>query len=198
MQHNLLSQTRQNRLIATVRIFQGCFALASVLVEQKGSAAGFGLQVRELLTGYLGVSLLSFLVASFWRGRHEVLFLCLLAIDGLVFAALIYLTAGATSACLSLFLLVVLSAALQWGWRGAALATAMVLVAFTATGLPIYHQLTGFRSDVSAVSGAPNRLSMPLVMRSWCRPKATTSPPTLSRAPARRMRRGGSNRKPVS
>jgi signal transduction histidine kinase len=146
MQNPLLLQARQNRLIATVRVFQACFSLASALVEH-GDAGGFDPFVRQILTGYLGVSALGFVAAYFWRSRDETLFLGLLAVDGLVFAAVLYLTAGSTSPFLALFLLIVLSATLQWGWRGAAAATAAALAVFAATGLPAYHDLTGFPFD---------------------------------------------------
>ena len=146
MQTNLLIQARQNRLIAAVRVFQACFSLASALVEQ-GSPSPFDHDARLILTGYLGVSVLACLAAQFWRSRHEYLFLGLLAVDGIVFAAVLYLTAGSTSPFFAVFLLVVLSATLQWGWRGAGAATAVALVVFAATALPLYHDLTGFRFD---------------------------------------------------
>ncbi|HLZ85253.1 MAG TPA: hypothetical protein VKQ54_16940, partial [Caulobacteraceae bacterium] len=146
MQNHLLLQARQNRLIATVRVFQACFSLASAVVEH-GDAGGFDPYVGQILTGYLGVSALGCLAAYFWRSRHETLFLGLLAIDGLVFTAVLYLTAGSTSPFFAVFLLIVLAATLQWGWRGAAAATATALAVFAATGLPIYHDLTGFAFD---------------------------------------------------
>jgi len=146
MQNHLLLQARQNRLIATVRVFQACFSLASALVEH-GGAGGFDPYVRQILTGYLGVSALGCVTAYFWRSRHETLFLGLLAVDGLVFAAVLYLTAGSTSPFFAVFLLIVLSATLQWGWRGAAAATAIALAVFAATGLPAYHDLTGYPFD---------------------------------------------------
>jgi signal transduction histidine kinase len=146
MQNNLLFQGRQNQLIAVVRVFQACFSLASALVEQDNRTP-LGHDVRQILTGYLGVSVLSWLVAQFWRSRPEVLFLCLLAIDGAALAAVLYLTAGATSAYLAVFLLVVLSATLQWGWRGAAAATAIALALFALTALPAYHAMTGYAFD---------------------------------------------------
>jgi signal transduction histidine kinase len=146
VQHNLLFQARQNRLIATVRVFQACFSLASVLVEQD-KPGGFDDLARQILGGYLALSVLSWVAAQYWRNRHETMFLGLLAVDGLVFAAVLYLTAGSTSPFFSVFLLVVLSATLQWGWRGAATATAVALLVFAPTGLPIYQQLTGFQFD---------------------------------------------------
>lgn len=146
MQNHLLLQARQNRLIATVRVFQACFSLASAVVEH-GDAGGFDPYVRQILTGYLGVSALGCVAAYFWRSRHETLFLALLAVDGLVFAAVLYLTAGSSSPFFAVFLLIVLSATLQWGWRGAAAATATALAVFAATGLPTYRDLTGFPFD---------------------------------------------------
>ena len=146
MQNHLLLQARQNRLIATVRVFQACFSLASALVEH-GDAGGFDPYGRQILAGYLGVSILGCVAAYFWRGRHETLFLGLLAVDGLAFAAVLYLTAGSTSPFFAVFLLIVLSATLQWGWRGAAAATATALAVFAATGLPTYHDLTGSPFD---------------------------------------------------
>jgi signal transduction histidine kinase len=146
MQHNLLFQARQNRLIATVRVFQACFSLASVLVEPDKPGA-FDDYTRQILVGYLGVSVVSWVVAQYWRSRHEIMFLGLLAVDGLVFTAVLYLTAGSTSPFFSVFLLVVLSATLQWSWRGAVTATAVALLVFAPTGLPIYQQLTGFDFD---------------------------------------------------
>jgi signal transduction histidine kinase len=146
MQNHLLLQARQNRLIASVRVFQACFSLASALVEH-GEAGGFDFYVRQILTGYLVVSILGCVAAYFWRSRHETLFLGLLAVDGLVFAAVLYLTAGSTSPFFAVFLLIVLSATLQWGWRGAGVATAAALAVFAATALPAYHDLTGFPFD---------------------------------------------------
>ena len=146
MRNHLLLQARQNRLIATVRVFQACFSLASAMIEH-GDAGGFDPYVRQILTGYLGVSALGSVAAYFWRSHHETLFLGLLAVDGFVFAAVLYLTAGSTSPFFAVFLLIVLSATLQWGWRGAAAATATALAVFAATGLHTYHDLTGFPFD---------------------------------------------------
>jgi signal transduction histidine kinase len=146
MQNPLLLQARQNRLIATVRVFQACFSLAAALVEH-GGAGGFDSAVRRILTGYLGVALLGSAAAYVWRSRHETLFAGLLALDALVFAAVLYLTAGSTSPFFAVFLMIVLSATLQWGWRGAATATGIALAAFAVTGLPVYHDLTGFTFD---------------------------------------------------
>jgi signal transduction histidine kinase len=146
MQNHLLLQARQNRLIATVRVFQASFSLASALVEH-GEAGGFDPYVRRILVGYLGVSALGCVVAYFWRSRHETLFIGLLTVDALVFAAVLYLTAGSTSPFFAVFLLIVLSATLEWGWRGAAAATATALAVFAVTILPAYHDLTGFPFD---------------------------------------------------
>ena len=146
MQNNLLFQARQNRLIAAVRVFQACFSLASALVEPNRPGV-FDDYARQILMVYLGVSVLAWVAAQYWRSRHEVMFLGLLVVDGLVFATVLYLTAGSTSPFFAVFLLVVLSATLQWGWRGAATATAIALVAFAPTGLSIYQNLTGFQFD---------------------------------------------------
>ena len=146
MQNHLLLQARQNRLIATARMSQACFSLASAVVEHD-VAGEFDAHVQQILTGYLGLSALGLLASFFWRSRHENLFLGLLAIDGLVFAALLFLTAGSTISFFAVFLVILLSATLQWGWRGAAVSTATALVVFAATGLPAYHAVTGFPWD---------------------------------------------------
>jgi signal transduction histidine kinase len=146
MKNPLLIQARQNRLIATVRVFQACFSLAAAMVEQNGPT-DFNGYVRQILTAYLAVSLVTCVGAQFWRGRHETMFLGLLGLDGLVFATVLYLTAGSTSPFFALFLLIVLSATLQWGWRGAAMATAIALVVFAVTALPGYQEITGFQFD---------------------------------------------------
>ena len=146
MQNHLLLQARQNRLIATVRVSQACFSLASAVVEHD-AAGDFDPYVRQILTGYLGLSALGLFAAFFWRSRHENLFVGLLAVDGLVFAAVLYLTAGSTISFFAVFLLILLSTTLQWGWRGAAVSTATALVVFAATGLPAYQALTGFPLD---------------------------------------------------
>jgi signal transduction histidine kinase len=146
MQNNLLTQARQNRLIATVRVFQACLALASALVEQNHPGA-FNEDVRRLLVAYLGVSGLAWTGAQVWRGRHEPMFLGLLAVDGAVAATVLYLTAGVTGAFFALFLLVALSATLQWGWRGAAAAAGVALLGYGCTALPAYRDLSGFQLD---------------------------------------------------
>ncbi len=146
MQNPLLLQARQNRLIATVRVTQACFSLASAVVE-RGDAGGFDLYVRQILTIYLVASAMGCVAAYFWRSRQETMFLGLLAVDVLVLAAVLYLTAGSTGSWFAVFLLILLSTTLQWGWRGAAAATATALAAFAATSLPAYQDLTGFSFD---------------------------------------------------
>ena len=142
MQNHLLLQARQNRLVAVIRVIQACFALASALVEHGGDGVADS-WIRQILTAYLGVSAVGWVAAYVWRSRHEALFFALLAVDGLVFVAVLLLTAGATGASLAVFLLIALSATLQWGWRGAAVATAAALAVFAVTGLPAYRDLAG-------------------------------------------------------
>lgn len=142
MQNTLLLQSRQNQLVATLRIVQACLCLAAAVVEPSGPVH-LDPALRQILTGYLAAAVLARLGAEVWRGRPETLFFALFAVDGLVFAAAVALTGGAGSPALLIFLLILLSAALQWGWRGAAAATAIGAALLAATGLPFYRGLTG-------------------------------------------------------
>jgi signal transduction histidine kinase len=146
MQNNFLFQARQNRLIASVRVFQAGISLASVWAEPDKPGILDDL-VFYLLGGYLALAAASWVVARYWRGRHETMFLAMLGLDAVVFAVALYLTAGSTSPFFSIFLLIALSATLQWGWRGAAAATGVALLVFVPTALPAYQHATGFRFD---------------------------------------------------
>jgi signal transduction histidine kinase len=148
MQSNLLFQARQNRLIATVRVFQACFSVASMWAEPDKPGILDNVVVW-ILVAYLAVAIASWIAARSWRGRHETMFLWMFALDAVVFTVALYLTAGSTSPFFNIFLLIVLSATLQWGWRGAAVATAVSLLVFLPTGLGLYQHATGFQLDVS-------------------------------------------------
>jgi signal transduction histidine kinase len=103
--------------------------------------------VFYLLAGYLVVALASWVAARYWRGRHEAMFLAMFALDAVVFTVALYLTAGSTSPFFSIFMLIALSATLQWGWRGAAAATGLALAVFIPTALEVYQRATGFQFD---------------------------------------------------
>jgi signal transduction histidine kinase len=148
MSKDLLFQARQNSLIAIVRVFQAGLSLASVCIEpdRPGSLDNFA---THLLTAYFAISVLLLPAPTVWRGAQRQLFLAAFILDTAVFGVVLYLTAGSTSPFFSVFLLLVLSATLQWSWQGAAWATAATLLVFLPTSLPIYEQLTGFHFDPS-------------------------------------------------
>jgi signal transduction histidine kinase len=140
MPSDLLFQARQNRLIATGRVFQALFSLASVLVNPDRPGVLDNIVVG-IVVAYTVLSGLTLLLAQNWNGDQNKLFMAGFAMDAVIFSIVLYLTAGSTSPFFNVFLTLVLGATLQWGWRGAVGATAMSLLIFLPTCLPAYERL---------------------------------------------------------
>ena len=143
MRHERLFQARQNRLVAVVRVVLAAFALIAVAVDPRGSRPA-DIAVFDILCGYLAVSLGVVGLTHVWKRRTGDLFLPTFTLDFLVFAAVILLTGGSTS---PFFPLLLLSATLHWGWRGALGITAAVLALFIPTAAEIFQRFNGAATD---------------------------------------------------
>lgn len=134
VQANHLSSARASRLVAAGRAVLACVLLASVMVADVVDDS-----VRLLLGGYLAYALAVFALVRFRRMPGGALGhpLLLTGLDVAVFTAVLYLTKGADSPYFSPLIFIVLSATIQWGWRGALSAGLLVLAVFLPTGFAI-------------------------------------------------------------
>jgi signal transduction histidine kinase len=149
MSNDVLFQARQNRLLARVRVVLALFSTAAIYVDP--DRPGFRDDLSfYVLEAYLAASVGILLVTRYWRGGYGQVFRPTFALDFLAFAAVLYLSYGSTgSPFFLLFVFMILSATLQWGWRGAAALTAVVMAVFIPTGLALYPQTTGTSVDVA-------------------------------------------------
>lgn len=148
MSNDLLFQARQNRLLAAIRVLQASFAVVAALIERNQPGVRDDI-ARYVLIAYLVFAIGVFAATRFTRGASGRLFIVPFVFDFIVFTAILYLTYGAISPFFLLFVFMVLSATLQWGWRGAAGTTALVLLVFVPTGLSIYPRDTGSEVDLT-------------------------------------------------
>lgn len=148
MSNDLLFQARQNRLLAGIRVLQASFAVVAALLEanQPGPRDDVG---RYVLIAYLVFSVTVLAATRVVKGALEKQFIIPFVCDFIVFTAILYLTYGAISPFFLLFVFIVLSATLQWGWRGAAGTTVLMLLVFVPIGLAIYPRTTGSGVDLT-------------------------------------------------
>jgi hypothetical protein len=117
MSTDVLFKARQNRLLAGVRVVLASFSTAAVYVDPDRPG------IRDdvtfyLLEAYLVASVGVLLITRYWRGGYGKVFWPAFALDFLVFATVLYLSYGTTgSPFFLLFVFLILSATLQWGWR---------------------------------------------------------------------------------
>jgi signal transduction histidine kinase len=149
MSTDVLFKARQNRLLAGVRVVLAAFSTAAVYVDPDRPGIRDDLTFY-LLEAYLLASVGVLLITRYWRGGYGKVFWPAFALDFLVFATVLYLSYGTTgSPFFLLFVFLILSATLQWGWRGAAILTGVVLAVFIPTGLALYPRATGTAVDIA-------------------------------------------------
>ncbi len=137
MLNTRLFKARQNLLVAAVRVILSAFALVAVLVDPDKPIAGTTGLIAAIMAGYFIASLALGAVAHFWKDRYETLVLPTFGLDMTVATVILYLSGGATN---PFFPLLVVSATLEWGWKGAVWATALVLIAFIPPALDVYRR----------------------------------------------------------
>jgi signal transduction histidine kinase len=137
MANDVLFQARQNRLLAWMRLVQAGFSAAAAVAV--GDLPGTRDNIAAwILDGYLLMSVLVVAVTTYWRDGYGRLFAPTFVLDSFVFLSILYLTYGANSPFLLIFVFLVLSAGRQWGWRGAAGATGIALTVFLLIGAGTY------------------------------------------------------------
>ena len=149
MSNDVLFQARQNRLLAGIRVVLALFSVVAVWVDPDRPGIRDDLTFY-LLEAYLAAAIGVFLATRYWRGGYGKIFRPAFALDFLIFGAVLFLSYGATaSPFFLLFVFMVLSATLHWGWRGAAAMTAVVMAVFIPTGLAFYPLSTGTSIDIA-------------------------------------------------
>jgi signal transduction histidine kinase len=125
---------RTERVIAVARVALALFSLPAVWLDQgqptRYTAAGYG-----LLAGYVLFAMAIGLIA--WRVRRPIrgFQVTTHAVDLVVVMTMMYLTGGTRSPFYVYLIFALMVATLRWRTRGAAVTTAVSLVAFLALGL---------------------------------------------------------------
>ena len=125
---------RVNRLISLGRAALAVVALIATRLDPTHTDE----RLYALLNGYTFYALA--VAALHWAGRlaSPALGLVTHLLDLLVFAALLYLTDGATSPFFPLLIFALLAATLRWRWRGAMWTTLLLLAFYVSMGLSAY------------------------------------------------------------
>jgi signal transduction histidine kinase len=131
-----LISARSSRLVAYARVILAAFMLVSVLFGELRNAE-LQSTFRAVFSVYLAYSLL--IVVSVWtmRLRRHLLHaaLVLLIIDTITFSGLLYVTADTRGSFFTPLTFILLSATVQWGYRGAWWSGLLVIAVFLASGL---------------------------------------------------------------
>ena len=159
-------QHRSGRVIALGRVVLSVFFAFAIWLDPARSAEA---DDRTFLL-ILGYTLFADLVllATWNRWWLETwLSIAAHAIDLLVFTALVLLTEGYISPFFTFFVFLVLSASIRWGWRGALLTTALVIILFLAAVFAVTNSLGPGSIEVHRLVARAGNLLVLSLMIAW-------------------------------